>query len=406
MLKGKHIILGITGSIAAYKAAFLVRLLVKEGASVKIIMTPFATGFITPLTMSALSGNPVMTEMFSKDSGEWTSHVDLGIWADLFLVAPATANTIAKMAGGVADNLLLTTYLSARCPVMVVPAMDMDMYKHPSTQDNIQTLEERGSTIVDAGTGELASGLSGKGRMEEPEEIVKQINSLFKKKTKKISLLSNQKVLVTAGPTYEAIDPVRYIGNHSSGKMGIKIAEKLADAGAEVHLVLGPVSEFIDRDMMQVYDVVSASEMSDKCTELFPAMNGVVLAAAVADFTPLKPEKEKLKRSGDDLQISLRPTNDIAASLGRSRSIKQWLVGFALETENELPNAAKKLEKKNLDLIVLNSLKDKGAGFGVDTNKVRIIDRNGKISDFGLKTKDEVAKDIVNSIQDFLSLSL
>jgi len=390
--------MGITGSIAAYKAAFLVRLLVKEGAEVRVIMTRVATEFISPLTLSTLSGHPVSVNMFSKDSGEWTNHVDLGLWADLMLIAPASANTMAKMANGIADNLLLTIYLSARCPVIIVPAMDMDMFNHPSTQKNLKALEGYGNVIIDAGTGELASGLSGKGRMEEPENIIREISGFFKKKTK-ILPFTGQKVLITAGPTYEAIDPVRFIGNHSSGKMGIQLTEAFADQGAEVHLVLGPVGIEIDRKEVKVYNVVSAADMNRVSTELFPSMNGAVLAAAVSDFTPEHPAQEKIKRGKDDLQIQLKPTSDIAAGLGKIKSGSQWLVGFALETQNEVASAHKKLDKKNMDLIVLNSLRNKGAGFGFDTNQVSIIDREGNIEDFDLKDKAEVAIDIVQSIQ-------
>ncbi len=405
MLKGKKIILGITGSIAAYKAAFLVRLLIKEGADVRVIMTPIATEFISPLTLSTLSGHPVAVELFTKDTGEWTNHVDLGLWADLVLIAPASANTMAKMANGIADNLLSTVYLSARCPVIIVPAMDMDMFKHSSTQKNLKILEGYGNIIIDAGTGELASGLSGKGRMEEPEKIVMEISNFFKKINKNLSF-AGQKVLITAGPTFEAIDPVRFIGNHSSGKMGIQLAEAFAETGAEVHLVLGPVNLEIQRREVKVYKVVTAAEMNQVCTELFPSMNGAVLAAAVSDFTPLNPGQQKIKRGKEDLQIQLKPTNDIAAELGRAKSQKQWLVGFALETGNEVDNARKKLEKKNLDLIVLNSLRDKGAGFGYDTNQVSILDRHGNKEDYDLKDKAEVAIDIVKSIQKLTSGTL
>ncbi len=397
--------MGITGSIAAYKAAFLVRLLIKEGADVRVVMTPVATEFISPLTLSTLSGNPVSVELFAKDTGEWTNHVDLGLWADLVLIAPASANTMAKMANGIADNLLLTVYLSARCPVIIVPAMDMDMFKHSSTQKNLKTLEEYGNVIIDAGTGELASGLSGKGRMEEPENIVQEISNFLKKKNKTFRF-AGQKVMITAGPTFEAIDPVRYIGNHSSGKMGIQLAEAFAESGAEVHLVLGPVSLEIHRREVKVYKVVSASEMNTVCTELFPSMDGAVLAAAVSDFTPLNPGKEKIKRDKEDLHIELKPTNDIAAEMGRAKKKNQWLVGFALETSNETDNARKKLKKKNLDLIVLNSLRDKGAGFSYDTNKISILDRRGNKEDFDLKSKAEVAVDIVHSIQKLVSGTL
>ena len=398
MLNGKKIILGITGSIAAYKAAFLVRLLVKNGAEVKVIMTPAAKEFITPLTLSTLSGNPILIDLFKKDSGEWTNHVDLGLWADLMLIAPATANTIGKMASGAADNLLLTVYLSARCPVMLAPAMDMDMFMHPSTQRNLETLKEYKNIIIDASVGELASGLSGRGRMEEPELILGQITGFFTNKNQVLPL-KGKKILVTAGPTFEAIDPVRYIGNYSSGKMGLALAKSLIDKGAIVHLVAGPIS--VQKDALsgiKRFDVTSAEEMYNKSIELFPKMDGAILSAAVSDFAPEESSVKKIKRKKEDLLIRLKPTKDIAAKLGQLKSGKQWLVGFALETHDEMQNAQKKLKTKNLDLIVLNSLKDQGAGFGGDTNKVSIIDREGKIELFGLKSKKEVANDIVKSI--------
>ncbi len=398
MLNGKKIILGITGSIAAYKAAFLVRLLVKNGAEVKVIMTPAAKEFIAPLTLSTLSGNPVLIDLFKKDSGEWTNHVDLGLWADLMLIAPATANTIGKMTSGAADNLLLTVYLSARCPVMLAPAMDMDMFMHPSTQRNLETLKEYKNIIIDASVGELASGLSGQGRMEEPELILGQITDFFTNKNQVLPL-KGKKILVTAGPTFEAIDPVRYIGNYSSGKMGLALAKSLMDKGAIVHLVAGPISVKEDAlSGIKRFDVTSAEEMYNKSIELFPKMDGAILSAAVSDFAPEESSVKKIKRKKEDLLIRLKPTKDIAAKLGQLKSGKQWLVGFALETHDEVQNAQKKLKSKNLDLIVLNSLKDKGAGFGGDTNKVSIIDREGKIESFGLKSKKEVANDIVKSI--------
>lgn len=398
MLNGKKIILGITGSIAAYKAAFLVRLLVKNGAEVKVIMTPAAKEFITPLTLSTLSGNPVLIDLFKKDSGEWTNHVDLGLWADLMLIAPATANTIGKMASGSADNLLLTVYLSARCPVMLAPAMDMDMFMHPSTQRNLETLKEYRNIIIDASVGELASGLSGQGRMEEPELILGQITDFFTKKNQVLPL-KGKKILVTAGPTYEAIDPVRYVGNYSSGRMGLAIANSLMDKGADVFLVAGPISvQEGTLSGIKRFNVTSAEEMYNKSIELFPKMDGAILSAAVSDFTPVESSEKKIKSKKEDLLIRLKPTKDIAAKLGQVKSEKQWLVGFALETDNEVKNAQEKLKTKNFDLIVLNSLKDQGAGFGVDTNKVSIIDRDGKIELFGLKSKIEVANDIVESI--------
>ena len=398
MLKGKKIILGITGSIAAYKAAFLVRLLVKNGADVKVIMTPTAREFIAPLTLSTLSGHPVLIDLFQKNSGQWTNHVDLGLWADLMIVAPVTANTLAKMATGTADNLLLTVYLSARCPVILAPAMDMDMFLHPTTQSNLETLKENRNLIIDASVGELASGLSGQGRMEEPEQILHEIVEFFDKKSPELPLKGN-KILVTAGPTHEAIDPVRFVGNYSSGKMGVALADSLAAKGAEVYLVAGPMSVQTDSiSGYKLYNVTSAEEMYQKSVELFPEMDGAILSAAVSDFTPLESSDKKIKSKQEDLVIRLKPTKDIAAKLGQLKSGKQWLVGFALETHDEVQNAQDKLKKKNLDLIILNSLKDQGAGFGGDTNKISIIDRQGKIELFGLKSKTEVAKDIVDSI--------
>lgn len=398
MLKGKKIILGITGSIAAYKAAFLVRLLVKNGADVKVIMTPTAREFIAPLTLSTLSGHPVLIDLFQKDSGEWTNHVDLGLWADLMIVAPVTANTMAKMATGTADNLLLTVYLSARCPVILAPAMDMDMFLHPATQSNLETLKENRNLIIDASIGELASGLSGQGRMEEPEQILHEIVEFFDKKSPELPL-NGKKILVTAGPTYEAIDPVRFIGNYSSGKMGVALVDSLVAKGAEVHLVAGPMSILTDSgSVYKLYNVTSAEEMYQKSIELFPEMDGAILSAAVSDFAPQESSDKKIKSKQENLVIRLKPTKDIAAKLGQLKSGKQWLVGFALETHDEVKNAQGKLKKKNLDLIILNSLKDHGAGFGGDTNKISIIDRQGKIELFGLRSKTEVAKDIVDSI--------
>ena len=398
MLKGKKIILGITGSIAAYKAAFLVRLLVKNGAEVKVIMTPTAVEFIAPLTLSTLSGHPVLMDLFEKKSGEWTNHVDLGLWADLMLIAPVTANTIGKMASGTADNLLLTVYLSARCPVMIAPAMDMDMFLHPSTQRNLEILKEFGNTIIDASVGELASGLSGKGRMEEPELILEKIIEIFNQKENPLPL-KGKKVLVTAGPTFEAIDPVRFIGNYSTGKMGLALVNSLAARGAEVHLVAGPITvQPGSASGIKQYNVTSAEEMYLKSVELFSEMDGAILSAAVSDFTPVKLTDKKIKSKEEDLFIQLKPTKDIAAKLGQLKSVKQWLVGFALETHYEVQNARGKLKKKNLDLIILNSLKDPGAGFGVDTNKISIIDAKSKIESFDLKSKAEVADDIVDAI--------
>lgn len=393
-LKGKHIILGITGSIAAYKAAILVRLLVKEGAEVKVIMTPLAKEFITPLTLATLSKNPILVDFFNPENGDWNSHVDLGLWADLYLIAPASANTIAKMASGVADNLLLTTYLSAKCPVMVAPAMDLDMYKHPATQRNIETIQGIGNIVIEAATGELASGLSGKGRMEEPENILTAVTIFFSIGKR----FSNITVLVTSGPTFEPIDPVRFIGNHSSGKMGASIAETFAKQGAKVIFITGPAKIIPVHSNIEIISVQTAEQMYKEANNRFPLADVAIMAAAVADYTPETLNSSKIKRESDDISIKLKPTKDIAAALGKKKSNKQILVGFALETDKEFNNAVKKLKSKNLDFIVLNSLNDKGAGFGYDTNKVTIIDKNSKTFTFDLKLKVEVANDIVDYI--------
>jgi len=392
MLKGKKIILGITGSIAAYKAAVLLRLLVKAGAEVKVLMTALAKEFVSPLTFATLSKNPVLTEFFNPENGDWNSHVDMGTWADIYVIAPATANTMAKMASGIADNLLLTTYLSVRCPVMVAPAMDLDMLLHPATQKNIKILKSYGNIIIEPTTGELASGLSGKGRMEEPEYILKQIESVFKKKN-----LNNKKILVTAGPTMEPIDPVRFIGNHSSGKMGYALATAIAERGAEVELVSGPVKMELDHPLVKVLKVNSADEMYKACMKIFPEMDGAVLCAAVSDYTPENFSKEKIKEKGE-LLIKLKPTKDIAEELGKIKTKKQVLAGFALETSNEIANAKKKLKNKNFDFIVLNSLKDEGAGFQSDTNKITIIEASGKVNEYKKKPKPDVADDIVDML--------
>ena len=394
MLKGKHIILGVTGSIAAYKAATLTRLLVKEGASVKVVMTPLAKEFITPLTMATLSKSPIMVDFYNPENGDWNSHVDLGLWADLYLIAPASANTIGKMAGGIADNLLLTTYLSAKCPVMVAPAMDLDMYKHPATQRNLKVLQSFGNIIIEPESGELASGLIGKGRMEEPEKIVSFITDYFARQAD----FKGKKVVVTAGPTYEKIDPVRFIGNYSSGKMGLAIAEELAGRGAEVVLVCGPVNLKTCHPAIRRVDVESAAQMYEVTSKEFVNSDVAVLSAAVADFTPKEKADHKIKRGKDDLLLELLPTKDIAAELGRIKTVSQLLVGFALETNDEEMNALSKMQRKNLDMIVLNSLNDKGAGFSVDTNKVTILDKAGDKTVYELKTKVEVAKDIVDQI--------
>ncbi len=391
-LSGKHIIVGITGSIAAYKAAMLVRLLVKEGAEVKVVMTPLAKEFITPLTMATLSKNPVLVDFFDPENGSWNSHVDLGLWADAFIVAPATANTMAKMATGVADNLLLTTYLSARCPVFLAPAMDMDMFGHPATTQNIQTLRLRGVHIIDPSSGELASGLDGKGRMAELEAIVHVLVHL---------LISGdchgKKILVTAGPTYEPIDPVRFIGNYSSGKMGYALAEELARRGAEVILVSGPTHLSPKQSSIHKIDVQTAEEMYRVSVEQFPKADAAMMAAAVADFTPEHTSSQKMKEK-QNYQLPLVPTKDIAAELGKMKQPGQVLAGFALETHNETDNAIQKLAKKHFDFIVLNSLNDAGAGFGYSTNKISIIDTHHNIQHFELKSKNEVAKDIVDKL--------
>jgi phosphopantothenoylcysteine decarboxylase / phosphopantothenate---cysteine ligase len=393
MLKGKRIILGVTGSIAAYKSASLIRLLVKEGAEVKVIMTPLAKEFITPLTLATLSRNPILIDFFDPTNGNWNSHVDLGIWADAYVIAPATANTIGKMVNGVADNLLLTTYLSAKCPVFVAPAMDLDMFAHPSTRKNIETLKSYNNQIIEPATGELASGLEGKGRMEEPENIVKTLDDYFTPKKMK-----GKKVLITAGPTYEKIDPVRFIGNYSTGKMGFALAESCAAQGAEVILIAGPVKMSIKHPNVTRINVESAEEMYRVVTSKFPETDGAILCAAVADFTPLKTAKHKIKREKENLNIEFRPTKDIAASLGSIKKHEQFLVGFALESENEEANARSKMERKNFDFIVLNSLQDPHSGFGFDTNKISIIHRSGLEKKFELKTKLAAANDIVNEI--------
>ncbi len=397
-LAGKHIILGVTGSIAAYKAAILTRLLIKEGAEVKVIMTPHAKEFITPLTLATLSKNPILVDFFNPENGGWNSHVDLGLWADLFLIAPASANTMAKMASGVADNLLLTTYLSARCPVMLAPAMDMDMYSHPATQKNIQILKSYGNIFVEAATGELASGLSGKGRMEEPENILQHVVNLFLAANR----FNGYKVLITSGPTYEPIDPVRFIGNYSSGKMGTAIATAIAQQGAQVTFITGPAAVEPQHPSVKIVRVKTASEMLEQAKNEFDSCQVAILAAAVADFAPANTSTDKIKRGKENLDLQLEPTTDIAETLGKMKRQNQIIVGFALETHNEVENAIDKLARKNLDIIVLNSLNDAGAGFGHNTNKITLIDRNGKQKSFELKPKSEVAQDIANAIIDLL----
>lgn len=393
MLENKKIVLGITGSIAAYKACLLVRLLIKKGAEVQVVMTPAAKEFITPLTLSTLTQKPVVSEFFDRRDGSWHSHVSLGLWADAMLIAPASASTIGKMANGIADNMLVTTYLSMRAPVFVAPAMDLDMYAHPTTQSNLQRLQSYGNHIIEPGTGFLASKLEGKGRMEEPEQIVEALEQFFAKQQR----LTGKKVLITAGPTYEKIDPVRFIGNYSSGKMGFALAEVCAEQGADVTLISGPVTLQTKHPAIRRIDVESAAEMYEAATKSFPKADVAILCAAVADFTPKTTADKKIKRKGDNLKLELQPTQDIAAALGAVKKKKQLLVGFALETDNEVKNAQDKMKRKNLDFIVLNSLQDKGAGFRVDTNKVTIIDHQG-LTAFDTKSKREVAEDIVERI--------
>lgn len=395
-LEGRHILLGITGSIAAYKAAMLCRLLKREGAEVQVVMTALAKQFITPLTMATLSRRPILVEFFDPENGQWNSHVSLGEWADLMLIAPATANTLAKMTAGVADNLLLTTYLSARCPVMVAPAMDLDMYAHYTTQRNLKELKEHGVGIIEPGSGELASGLEGKGRMAEPDEIVEQLKAHFAEKKKP---LTGKHFVVTAGPTIEPIDPVRFISNHSSGKMGYAIAETLAEKGARVTLVSGRTALATPAGVERV-DVLTAEEMYRATVAAFEEADGAVMCAAVADYTPTEVATEKLKKSDADLQIPLKRTRDIAAELGRTKGQK-ILVGFAMETQNEAANATQKLTKKNFDFIVLNSLREAGAGFRGDTNRVTLIDSTSQ-EELPLLTKREVAERIAQKIEQLL----
>ena len=396
-MQGKHILIGVTGGIAAYKTAYLIRDLVKRGAEVKVIMTEKAKAFITPLTLATLSRNPILVDFFDPTNGAWNSHVSLGLWADAYIIAPATANTIAKMAHGVADNLLTTTYLSARCPIFVAPAMDLDMYAHPTTQENIEYLKSKGVNIIDAASGFLASGLEGKGRMAEPEEISERVSEFFNSKQE----LSGKKVLITAGPTYEKIDPVRFIGNHSTGKMGYALAEECASRGADVYLVSGPVQIKAKHPNIKTISVTSAEEMYNAANAEFESSDICILCAAVADFRPETQADEKIKREKDDLTLTLKPTQDIAASLGADKKEGQVLVGFALETNDEAAHAKGKLERKNFDFIVLNSLNDKGAGFRVDTNKITIIDKE-TTTEFPLKDKKEVAKDIIDRLVETL----
>ena len=396
-MKGKKIVLGITGSIAAYKAAILIRGLIKKGAEVQVVITPAGKEFITPITLSALTSKPVVSEFFAQRDGTWNSHVDLGLWADAMVIAPATASTIGKMANGIADNMLITTYLSMKAPVFVAPAMDLDMFAHPSTQKNLDTLRSYGNHIIEPGEGELASHLVGKGRMEEPEKIVEVLENFFKQQQD----LKGKKVMITAGPTCEKIDPVRFIGNYSSGKMGYALAEECANRGAEVTLVSGPVTLKAHHPNIHRVDVESAQQMYEAAKEAFSNTDAAILCAAVADFTPDIVADHKIKREKDDLILQLKPTQDIAASLGKEKKNGQVMVGFALETNDEQQNAQGKLERKNFDFIVLNSLNDKGAGFRVDTNKITIIDKEGA-TPYPLKSKTEVASDIINRLVECL----
>ena len=396
VLSGKKILLGISGGIAAYKTATLVRLFIKAGAHVQVIMTPASKDFVTPLTLSTLSKNPVHSSFYNQDdeNEKWNNHVELALWADLMIIAPATANTLSKMANGTCDNLLVAAYLSAKCPVYFAPAMDLDMYKHPSTISNFSSLAQFGTTIIPAESGELASGLLGEGRMAEPENIVAFIEDDLNSKLP----LKGKRILITAGPTYEAIDPVRFIGNHSSGKMGFDIAISAANLGASVILVAGPTNCKVSNPLIQIINVVSAQEMYDACHHVYGDIDVAIAAAAVADYRPKNVAYQKIKKAGDDFTIELEKTKDILASLGE-RKINQFLIGFALETENEIENAILKIQKKNLDLIVLNSLQDQGAGFGKPTNKVTFIDKHLNIEPMELKSKEAVADDILQKVK-------
>lgn len=394
VLSGKKIVLGVSGGIAAYKTASLVRLFIKAGADIQVVMTPASKDFVTPLTLSTLSKNPVHSTFYNDDENAvWNNHVEIGLWADLMVVAPATANTLSKMANGTCDNLLIATYLSAKCPVYFAPAMDLDMYKHPSTLASFALLQKFGNTMIPAESGELASGLSGEGRMAEPENIIAFIEADLESKLP----LKGKKILVTAGPTYEAIDPVRFIGNHSSGKMGFDIAESAADLGADVILISGPTHLKPKNSKIEWVNVTSAQEMYDAAHQYFGNVDVAIAAAAVADYRPKFPAKQKIKKTEVDLTIELEKTQDILASLGKVKQ-DQFLIGFALETENEIENAKLKIQKKNLDLIVLNSLQDEGAGFGKSTNKITFIDKNFEIEPMPLKTKEAVAEDILNKV--------
>ena len=392
MLKGKKMVLGITGSIAAYKACTLIRLLIKQGAEVQVVITPAGKEFITPITLSTLTHKPVVSEFFDRRDRSWHSHVDLGLWADAMIIAPCTASTLGKMAHGIADNMLITTYLSMKAPVLVAPAMDLDMYAHASTQDNLQVLQQRGVTIIEPGNGFLASTLEGKGRMQEPEIIVEELAEFFALREGR---LRGQRILITAGPTYEKLDPVRFIGNYSSGKMGIALAKECVAQGAEVELVLGPCSQPLPHStLLHTTHVESAQDMYDAATSLFPSCTAGIMCAAVADFTPNTCAEEKIKREGDQLVLRLNPTKDIAAAVGSMKTNGQRLCGFALETHDAMQHAQEKLQRKNLDMIVMNSLQDQGAGFKVDTNKVTIIMPDSSES-LPLQSKKDVAKEII-----------
>ena len=401
-LHGKHIVLGITGSIAAYKACSLIRLFIKAGAEVQVVITPAGKEFITPITLSALTSKPVISEFFAQRDGSWHSHVDLGLWADAMVIAPATASTLGKMAHGIADNMLITTYLSMKAPVFVAPAMDLDMFRHEATQQNLATLRSYGNHIIEATEGELASHLVGKGRMEEPENIFHVLENFFAEAKRPLPL-ARKRILITAGPTHEKIDAVRFIGNYSSGKMGFALAEVCAQQGAEIELIAGPVALSTQHERIHRHNVVSAAEMHEAATRLFPKADAAILCAAVADFTPAQTAETKIKREGSGgLHLDLVPTQDIAACLGQMKRKDQCLVGFALETNNEREHALGKLQRKNLDFIVLNSLRDAGAGFAHDTNKITILTTEGEEKPFPLKSKLEVAEDIVKEMAERL----
>lgn len=401
-LHGKHIVLGITGSIAAYKACSLIRLFIKAGAEVQVVITPAGKEFITPVTLSALTSKPVISEFFAQRDGSWHSHVDLGLWADAMVIAPTTASTLGKMAHGIADNMLITTYLSMKAPVFVAPAMDLDMFRHEATQQNLATLRSYGNHIIEATEGELASHLVGKGRMEEPENIFHVLENFFAEAKRPLPL-AGKRILITAGPTHEKIDAVRFIGNYSSGKMGFALAEVCAQQGAEVELIAGPVALTTQHERIHRHDVVCAAEMHEATTRLFPKADAAILCAAVADFTPAQTAETKIKREGSGgLHLDLVPTQDIAACLGQMKRKDQCLVGFALETNNEREHALGKLQRKNLDFIVLNSLRDAGAGFAHNTNKITILTTEGEEKPFPLKSKLEVAEDIVKEMAERL----